>query len=53
MISYAIMIPLLLTMPSAYAILGLIASEGFVLLWLMRAYRAQSRDGALDKDKTP
>jgi O-antigen/teichoic acid export membrane protein len=42
-ISYAIMVPLLLTMPSAFAILGLIASEGFVLIWLLRVYRRVSR----------
>ncbi len=42
-ISFSIMIPILLTLPSAFALIGLIASETFVLLWLLRAYRSVSR----------
>ncbi len=37
-IGACIMVPVLLTLPSAFALLGLIASEAFILLWLGRAF---------------
>lgn len=39
LIGACIMIPVLLTMPSAFALLGLIASEAYILVWLGRAFR--------------
>lgn len=38
-IGACIMIPVLLTLPSAFALLGLIASEAFIVLWLGRAFQ--------------